>query len=242
MCHNCRTELTTAERDRELAAGLFRQLRGAGEQPPAASSAPQRTFGAVVGLEPVVPQIPAPPAIAVCPAATVEPSLPTIAFIAMSASMTTVSVVTSVASGSKMPRKRKIAMATIIANLASMRVYQVWRCDSVVDKDDCRSDDNGNVYCESCWNDKFSYCEECDSECEANDMVTMHWYGRSVKLSWCESAPNNFTRVPTVAATTATVDGVRQNADGDDICRSIVTKMAAISFVRVATKSSVIAI
>lgn len=43
-------------------------------------------------------------------------------------------------------------------------------CSTFVRDDDARTNDNGESYCESCYRDRYSICEDCGEECMAEQM------------------------------------------------------------------------
>lgn len=43
-------------------------------------------------------------------------------------------------------------------------------CGDEVDEDDCRRNDGGEVFCDCCYLDRYSYCERGDEECLSEDM------------------------------------------------------------------------
>lgn len=47
-------------------------------------------------------------------------------------------------------------------------------CGGRVHDDDSYSDDNGNPYCEGCYNDRFAYCDSCETSVDNDDMRDVH--------------------------------------------------------------------
>lgn len=67
-------------------------------------------------------------------------------------------------------------------------------CNTEIDEDDCRSDDNGYSYCDDCYSDQFGYCERLEEECSRDDMaqVIVSLSGRNRTQSWGERAVSRF--------------------------------------------------
>lgn len=65
-----------------------------------------------------------------------------------------------------------------------------YRCDSCedrLDEDDCMPSENGTIYCESCYYERFSTCNRCGREESADDVETVNISIRRGRLteSWC---------------------------------------------------------
>lgn len=44
-------------------------------------------------------------------------------------------------------------------------------CGESINEDDCHVNDNGEAYCESCYSDRYTYCERFDEECSIDEMA-----------------------------------------------------------------------
>ncbi len=55
-------------------------------------------------------------------------------------------------------------------------------CGEHVDEDDCYSNENGELYCESCWHATYSYCDKCSHEVLREDIREVDG-----DKYWCES-------------------------------------------------------
>lgn len=76
-------------------------------------------------------------------------------------------------------------------------------CDTEINEDDYQSDDNGNYYCDDCFNERFGYCERTEETCDRDTMsevivsngrggmTTQHWSERAVDQYAFECAGNN---------------------------------------------------
>ena len=62
-------------------------------------------------------------------------------------------------------------------------------CSDWVDEDDCYLDDDGNPYCEYCFNELFTYCEHCGDTVWREDAT---WIDGNSYCTWCRD--NRFTR------------------------------------------------
>jgi hypothetical protein len=74
--------------------------------------------------------------------------------------------------------------------------YRCCSCNCAVDENDMRSDDNGECYCECCFDDIFSYCEWCEVYVPNDDMrcVQVYHCGRVQDIHICDSSLyDNFT-------------------------------------------------
>lgn len=73
---------------------------------------------------------------------------------------------------------------------------QCCECGCRMDDDDSRSDENGNTYCESCWNDNFAYCNWNEQDYPVDEVSEQEVYsygsryrqryhsGRDYNLTW----------------------------------------------------------
>lgn len=67
-------------------------------------------------------------------------------------------------------------------------------CETRMDIDSCFSDDRGNNYCESCYCERFSTCENCHETCEHDDTTPVYvigYRGRADCQTWCNSCAND---------------------------------------------------
>jgi hypothetical protein len=59
--------------------------------------------------------------------------------------------------------------------------YTCQDCDERLNEDDSFHDEDGNCYCESCYNERFTWCEHCHDTTPRDDMVNiLDWRGRTV--------------------------------------------------------------
>lgn len=49
--------------------------------------------------------------------------------------------------------------------------YQCEMCDERINEDDTYNDDNGNIYCEYCFNENFKWCEHCEIPTPNEDSI-----------------------------------------------------------------------
>lgn len=194
MCRNCQTahkaaELNLEARAAELAARQLAELPAVLEleQPAApafdlsaelAATAPQRTFGAIVGMEPVVPQAPMAevmPDGAVCDCG--EEAVDCIENVNYCDSCRDDNFKECnecnewVASDDA---KQDSDGDDYCESCFDDKFIKCHSCDCVVSKDDSRSVDGGQDYCDECFNETYDYCEGCDEYVESGDMNKVH--------------------------------------------------------------------
>ncbi len=72
--------------------------------------------------------------------------------------------------------------------------YQCENCGDCLHEDDTYSDDNGNIYCEYCFNENFIYCPDCEDVTRSTDTV----YIQDKEICICQHcADKNYYRCET---------------------------------------------
>jgi hypothetical protein len=67
-------------------------------------------------------------------------------------------------------------------------------CGDDVDENDAQSDDDGDYYCQHCYNERYGYCEHTEETCPRDGMQEVYvenYRGRLVTQSWGEYAIDN---------------------------------------------------
>lgn len=64
--------------------------------------------------------------------------------------------------------------------------YTCDACGDRVDEDDCCSGPGGEgIYCESCYNDRFEYCEKCNETCDRDEIHEVHGSPYNYVCEYC---------------------------------------------------------
>ncbi len=65
-----------------------------------------------------------------------------------------------------------------VENEACQNRYTCDSCGDRISEDEVRNDGYGNTYCESCFADKFTYCDRCGSTVENDDIIIIEDHSR----------------------------------------------------------------
>ncbi len=65
--------------------------------------------------------------------------------------------------------------------------YSCENCGDNVHEDDARCTDDDGVYCQSCYERYFSYCDECETDCNIDDIVSIDGGNRYICQGCAES-------------------------------------------------------
>ncbi len=95
-------------------------------------------------------------------------------------------------------------------------------CNEVFERDDCRENPYGVLWCYDCVDESCCTCEHCDEERWSDDISEVstrnHW-GASVSQYWCESCVNNNAFHCDDCGNTVCDDIRTDTAGGDSICQ-----------------------
>lgn len=64
-----------------------------------------------------------------------------------------------------------------------------YSCGERIDEDDCFSDMDGDQFCDSCFHDRYSYCESCSTCIPNDDVIELH--GRHCNQYVCEDCADS---------------------------------------------------